>query len=329
MITQRKALARMEQDTRTFMRRIENIYRDKLAGMWQSTVKEIQAHIVTAYRQDFGKNTWDLVGAHSHGTLDRIDRQAADILNNFKAEATSFIKVSLNHIHEQERLRALWMIDETTPSSFRPAAPFRQTREAADNPRKAKASWEQAFSLWIDTYQNQLNTNLRMESLHEGDIHDAADEAEATRVDGHDPEYKFTTMFSSEAIREEADARRAIYDENEDVLEEEIWVTMEDRVVCPICADYDGKPLSEVQDDIPAHYNCRCYTRFVPKAWAKMLRSGDPDEREVAMKMEDAGLIPDSLAIRSPRTGDLIGRAIVSFEDWKTDRGMNIAGAAR
>ena len=327
MLTQRKALARMEQQTRIAQRRLEDEYNRQLGLLWAATLKEIRSHITDAYRQDFGKNTWDLVGAQTRGTLTRINARTSETLSSFVVIATTRIKVALQHIHNQERLRALWMIDQTTPRSFLPKAPPRRMREA-DNPRDAKASWETALAAWVDNYQAQLANNLRMEALHEADVHDAADEAAATRVDGYDPAYKIQSMFAGEAIKEEADARRDIFDSNDDVVEEEIWVTMEDGSVCEICNDYDGKPLSEIPDDIPAHYNCRCYTRFVPKAWADMMRSGNSDERDAAQAMDDAGLVKDSMAIRSPKTGEIIAHAVISFEDWQAERGQNIAGVA-
>ena len=326
MITQRQALARMEEETRKYMRRLEDEYGRQLGVIWEYTLKELRFRITDAYRQDFGKDTWDIAGAHARGTLDRIKSHTADTLGAFLVLATTRIGVALKHIREEERLRALWMIDQVTPDSFMPnVMNFMPAREA-DSPRDAKATWNQALSTWIDTYHANLNTNLKMEALHEGDVNDAAAEAESTKVDNFDPAYKLASMFSGESIRAEADARRDVFDANDDSVEEEVWVTMEDGSVCPICNDYDGKPLSEIEDDIPAHYNCRCYTRFVPKAWAAMLRSGDPEEKERALQMDDRGLVPDSMAIYSTKTGELIGRAIVTFEDWKSGRGQNIAG---
>lgn len=325
MLTQRKALVRMENNTRTEMRRIEDSFNEELAQMWIQTIQQIRFHIHDSYRQDFGKETWDFVGAKSKGTLARISNANKQILHSFGTQATAFIKLALKHIREEERRRALWMIDQATPEHYVPVVPPVISREA-DNPRDAKSPWDQTFWVWLDTYHKNLDTNLQMEALHEGDIQDAADEAAATKIDNFDPAYKLRSMFASEAIRGEADARREVYDSNDDIVEEEIWMTLEDGRVCEICSDYDGKPLSEIDEDIPAHYNCRCYTRFVPKAWAAMLRSGNPEDRENALRMDDAGLLPDSMAIRSPKTGELIGRAIVTFEDWKN---KNIIGLAR
>ena len=328
MITQRQALARMEKETRAEMRRLEDAYNGNLAALWKQTLDELRYNIHLAYVQDFGKGTWDIVGAHSKGTLARIYRDTDITLHSFKAKAASQIKASLAYLRQEERLRALWMIDQVTPNSFLPKAPAQPAREA-ESPRDAAATWEQAFYTWMAVYHGNLNANLRLEALNASDMYDAAEEADATRIGNFDPAYKLKSMFASQAIKEQADARREIFDGNDESVEEEIWVTMEDGVVCPICEEYDGKPLSEINDDIPAHYNCRCYTRFVPKGWADMLRSGDPDEKDLALSMDDAGLVPDAMAVRSPRTGELIGRAIVSFEDWKAQRAQNIIGISR
>lgn len=325
MITQAKALARMEEETRKEMRRLEDAYNTELEKLWQRTLKAISDCIMRNYRQDFGREKWDITSAHAKGTLGRIQSETAFLVGQFKEQARQLVARGLGHIHEEERLRALWMIDQTTPNSFTPKTPFSPAREA-DNPRDSKAGWSDALSTWMDTFYTNLNTNLRMEALHEGSIHDAADEAASTKVDNYDPSYKLRSMFATAAIRTQADARRDVFDSNEEVMEVEIWQTMEDGVVCPICEDYDGKPLSEVNDTIPAHYNCRCYTRFVPVAFSKMLQSGDPVEKEIALRMDDAGLVNDALAVVSEKTGNLIGRAIVSFEDWKSERGYNISG---
>lgn len=325
MITQAKALGRMEDETRREMRRMEDSYNSALADLWKRTLKNISDCILRNYQKDFGRERWDIAAAHGKGTLARIQAETAFLVGQFKEQARALISKGLSHIHEEERLRALWMIDQTTPDSFTPKTPFAPAREA-DNPRDAKASWDAALSTWMETFHTNLNTNLRMEALHEGNINDAAEEAESTRVDNYDPAYKLKSMFATSAIRTQADARRSVFDNNEEVMEVEIWQTMEDGIVCPICEEYDGKPLSEINDSIPAHYNCRCYSRFVPVPYSKMLSSGDPLEKEMALRMDDAGLINDALAVVSDKTGNLIGRAIVSFDEWKAAKGYNISG---
>jgi hypothetical protein len=328
MITQVKALTRMEVETRKEMRALEDAYNAQLGKMWAQTVAIIGEKVAATYRRDFGRGTWDIVGAQSKGTLHSMGSEARAALDLFKANATYLIKNAITHIKTEEKVRALWMIDQVTPDSVNPKSPAFGAREAA-GPRDYQTAWEQVVSTWIETYHSQLLTNLKMEALHEGDIHDAAEEPSATHIDNYDPAYKLNSLFATEAVKAQADARREVFDENDDLIETEIWVTMEDGAVCPICEDYDGKPMEDVPDDIPAHHNCRCYSRFVPKAFAEMLRSGDPAEKEMALQMDDAGIVPDSMPIYSQKTGDLIGRAVVSFEDWKGSRGQNIAGIAR
>lgn len=327
MITQQQALKRMETEARKDMRALEDSYNDKVAALWKSVCLLLKFQISFHYRNDFSKGEWDINGAYSKGTFTRIQIDTAHTLENFKRDVTRLIASALSHIKEEECLRALWMLDQITPDGFMPKASSKL--HEAVSPGDSKASWAQALAVWADAYHKNLNTNLRLEALHEGSVDDAAQEVDATRVDNYELAYKLKSLFSTQALVSQAEARRMIFDENEDVLEEEIWQTMEDGVVCPTCDSYDGKPLSEVPDDIPAHFNCRCYTRFVPKSWADMLRSGDPGANELALSMDDLGLVPDAMAVRSPKTGELIGRAIVSFDDWKMTRGLNIGGIIR
>lgn len=327
MITQPKALARMEEETRKDMRRLEDSYNQALRDLWDDTLKKISASISHNYRRDFAGEKWDMVSANAKGTLGRIRTETAFIVSDFKKKAEALIASGLDRIKEEERLRALWMIDQTTPGSFTPKPGF--TAREADTPRDKKATWAQTLDAWMNAYHSNLSTNLNLEALNEGSADDAASEPESTRINNYDPIYKLQSMFSTTAIKAEADARRSVFDSNQEVLKMEIWQTMEDGRVCNICDSYDGRPVEELGEIPPAHFNCRCYTRFVPAEYSNMLRSGDQAEREMALRMDDAGLVPDALPIRSEKTGNIIGRAIVSFDDWKSSRGYNVGGTAR
>ena len=120
-------------------------------------------------------------------------------------------------------------------------------------------------------------------------------------------------------------------DENEDMVAEEIFQTMEDGSVCEDCDSQDGKRIEDVDMtlDHVFGYNCRCFTRIVPSDFAELLRNGDKSERQAAMTRDALGLVPDAMAVSDPDTGRLKAHVIIDFGDWMdSERGLSIMGTA-
>jgi hypothetical protein len=90
---------------------------------------------------------------------------------------------------------------------------------------------------------------------------------------------KLRALVTTQSLMAQDDARDDLAGANGGIVAEEIWQTMEDAAVCYICAPYDGRRLEDVDDEIPAHFNCRCYARLVPHTWAALLRSTDATAR--------------------------------------------------
>ena len=118
----------------------------------------------------------------------------------------------------------------------------------------------------------------------------------------------------------------------------EMWQTMEDEEVCEVCQQNSGKlkpppnahgdfcPITcshwtsnnpsefrllqadEATDDIPAHPDCRCFWRAVPKWWHELLKT-DPKK---AKELDDKGLVDDELWIQD-ESGKQIATATVKF----------------
>lgn len=321
---QGRVLEKLELETRRDLRRLEDACSTHLLGLWATAKADIQDAVAREYRLGFGRQPWTLPEAEHKGTLARIASTARERLARFEHEAKDYMRSAFERIYREEAARALWMLDVLTPPSHYPRPPRRSPREA-DAPRDYRAGWDDALGAWIASYQDTLRANLRLEALNEGDAADAVDEVDATQVGGQDPARKISTLFANQAIQAQAQAQADVLDANEDDVAEEIWMTMEDARVCDVCDEYDGKPIEEVPDEIPAHFNCHCYTRIVPRAWAEMLRSGSPAEKEAALRMDDAGLVPDAMAILNDR-GDLVGHFTIEFSDWVDGRGADIYG---
>ena len=321
--TQSQVLEKMESETRQTMRKHEELFCGTFLKMWEQTRKDLKAAIAVEYIQDFSSGTWDIATANGKGTIYRIEKTITETLTHFHNTAHTFIKGALAEVHKQEILRALWMLDQTTPLHVKPVYPITKPREAA-TPRDYKAGWPEALDTWIKSYKDALMGNLRMEILHEGGVADAAAEVDKAKIDNFDPAYKFESLFSTNAIQAEADARRYVADSNPEIVMTEIWQSMEDSRECETCAEYNGRERADVPDDMPVHFNCRCYYRLVPKPWADALASGDADMIAAAHAMDAQGLVPDAMAIMGP-DGKLVAHLTVDFPTWLQTVGADYA----
>jgi hypothetical protein len=327
--TQPQALKRLTRETRQSVRALEDQGREFLLAVWDATKHDLETLIIREYRQDFPKGNWTAAGAAHRDTLGRIQRAAGERLDHFRSQVREFFPGAMRELAEHEAHRQLWMLDVLTPPSLRVKPPMLKPREALA-PQDYSAGWYEALDNWVQAFQETLGANLRLEALHEGGAMDAADEVGSTLIGGFDPSDKFKALFTNQALLAQQAARDGVADSNEELVAEEIWRTMEDTGVCPICDPRDGVSLSEIGDEIPAHFNCRCFSQLVPRDWATLLRSGDPDDREVARMMDDADMVPNAMAVRGPN-GELTAHFTIDFNKWTQGRGadlgsMNIVG---
>ena len=325
--SQKAVLNRLEQETRKSGRKHEDDSVRALLGEWDACKDAIRGVIMNEYRRDFGSGTWDL--ARAKGAIARMTYFVSAHLENFHRSATHLIASSIRQSYRHEALRQAWMLDQLTPPSYKPRTPLKTALEAA-RPGDFTAKWGEALEEWIRAYQANLATNLRLEALHEGSLMDAADEVDAARVDNFDPAYKFSSLLSNQILVTQQDARDDVADENDDMVAEEIFQTMEDSRVCDDCDSQDGKLVDDVE--LLPHvwgFNCRCYTRIVPREFAEPLRDGTDEEREAALEMDARGMIPDAMAIKDPDTGKLKAHLTVQFDSWAGRQGLNIVGQAR
>lgn len=66
-------------------------------------------------------------------------------------------------------------------------------------------------------------------------------------------------------------AREALFEENQDVVDGEQWVSTLDLRTCPACAALDGEVFEIGKGERPpAHWNCRCTTIPALKSWKEL-----------------------------------------------------------
>lgn len=323
--TQADVLDRLEPETRRAMRVLEAGHLAVLNNLWGATVKNIEGVVMREFRQDFRNDKWDAVTAHQRGTLARIKNGAAQCLRTFSLNYKDQAKRALKSVYIAEAQRGQWMLDQTTPANITVKQAVPGIRRAAKKPSRRKreadssadyvTTWQEALDAYMEAWADAFASQMRLTALHEGTITDAADAVDATRLGGASTSGKFGGLFINTALEAMQDARGDLAETNGDIVSEEIWQTLEDSRVCPICEEYDGVTLEEVGDEPPAHFWCRCFARIVPKAWAELLRSGDEDQKAAALAMDDRGLVPDAMAIRNAN-GELVNTFTVKFEQW-------------
>ena len=322
---QLQVLEKLEDQTRKALRKIEDQRAAEFVKLWHDAKLDLAASIMREYHQDFPRGSWDIVQANNRGTLRRMRVAVTERLGHFRNEAANLMTKSLRELYKAEIERGLWMLDQVTPGNVIAVRPLRAHESAA--PQDYAAGWKDALDGWVQSFEDTLAANLRLEALHEGSIDDAADEVDAAKIGNSVPSNKFQSLFTNQSLIVMQEARDDLSEANDDMVAEEIWMTMEDTVVCPICNEYDGHPYSEVDDEIPAHFNCRCYTRIVPASWAALLRSGNQEDRDTALAMDDKGLVPSSMAILDD-DGSLTATSAVSFDNWTQGRGQQLYGTA-
>lgn len=324
---QDKVIERLENLAQQALRKIRLQGSKHIAALWETSKRLMRTGIREFYRRDFGSSTWNMALAARRGTFYRIDMMVGHVLTDFHQESISVANAFFNLVYREATLRQAYILDMVTPDSYKVKLPRNRMFAEADiddtsymGPN-SDTTWKVRWSAWLDTYRTAINSNLRLGALNENTADDAENEVDATRAGS--PAFEtgdaLNRIFVSQAVTVAAIASRDLSKLNEDMEMEEIWQTSLSARVCDICDAYKGFTAEEVDDDIPAHPNCECYWRLVPAQWAKLLRSGEADEVELAKWMDANGVVPGAMIIRNDE-GDPVGKVIVKFEDWVEGR---------
>jgi hypothetical protein len=243
-----------------------------------------------------------------------IYRHIAD----FHALATAFIKSELNKHYNHEYYTAAYLLDVTTPPNvsikLKP-----KMREAAITFKAGAgvwAAWNTRLDTWTNAWESALKANILLNAVNGGTADDVAAEIDATRIGT--PAVTFwdsiNRLFLTTILQTQSEARRDMSDLNGDVIQDEIWQTMEDERVCDECGPLDGLTREEADDEPPLHPRCRCFWRIMPKQWI------DLADRELAHAIDVAGGVPDGMYMRDPKTGEIKGATVVTFNRWAEDK---------
>lgn len=333
---QADVLGSLELRVRAEMRAMEEADARRLRDLWEKAQDAMRGAILTEYHHDFKAERWTLLAARQRGTLLRIERRTKELTRAFVAAAVDLIRTSKRDVWREETLRALWVIDMTTPRHISvKVPPFKRAPATEAAPSKgvaqgvsgeaARVLWRDRFSTWADAYHQTLNQNLKLGAMNASAADQAADEVEVSRPGS--PAVSFGQIIDRilrlEVISSEVAARDQVYDANQDMLADEIWQTMTDGRVCDLCDSQNGLSRADVTVDMPAHPICRCFYRLVPKDWAELMRGADKD---FARQLDVARLVPDAMVLFDD-AGRPRAAVVVDFTSWRS--GMDQAVMVR
>lgn len=326
--TQTQILDVLEKKSVKALDVIRNKAHNELISLLKSARVKMRSAIFEIYRGDFNAD-WNLSEASRRGTLLKIGHAVDSILIEFKQAAFALQKKHYSHVYRESALRSAWMLDQITPNSISIKIPPKiRFMESMDN-SEVTDSWASRFALWVDGYRSSLDQNLRLGAINESSADDARQEVDATRVGtpATDLEYAISRMFMTTSLLSELAGQQDVADLNEGIDVVQIWQTRYWDRVCDICDENRGLTMDEATDDIPAHPNCACYWRMVPRKFADLLRSGNAEDMAAAIEMDAAGLDPSSVAMLDPESGELKGLLSITFNEWKKGMPTAIMGA--
>lgn len=324
---------RLQTETTKAHDDLAKAYLQDLAKLWHNTNLTLRGAIYAEYRNHFAER-WNLVDAKKMGTLIRIERRISQILQEFKDGSKTYVDWALRDLYHHSVARHAWILDQITPPIFKVKIPNKRgMHEAAPDwqpPKPPPVAWGQRWDTWIDAYNAALNHNIKLGAMNGSTAEEATAEVDQTMPGS--PRYtlwdSFQRIFAFEAQGAFVGGQNNVAQANGDMVEEEIWQTRYNDRVCEICDDMAGKTVDEVADEgesIPAHPNCRCFWETVPKKWADLLRSGNADDRDLAIDMEARGLVPYSMTVLDAN-GNPAASLIVSFQEWIKGAPMAVSG---
>lgn len=292
----------------------------QLANTWMQTRRQLQADIVSAYRASrAGSGKWSLPAYRGGGHEAHLRRDIANVLARFRLNTTLIIRPALKGLLRESQLRHAWVLDQVTPESRRVKVPVRTAREAASMVQVvSKTSWNDRWTHWVDAYSDALSRNLAMNAMNESTISDAVDEVDATTVNTPKStlDNALSRIFNYEAQMMIMAGEDDVVGLNDDLISTEVWKTRDDANVCDDCDFNEGLTVDESDGDIPLHPNCNCFWLMVPKSYARLLRSGNEDDQDLARQLQARGIAPEALVIRG-EDGKIAGKAVVDFSAWK------------
>lgn len=336
--TQQQVIQRLEKETLRSFDKIVAFGMNGVEKTWNKAKQRMEDAISKIYMDAFKSSTWNIVDATRMGLLRKIDMMVGAILSEYQEESVRSVSRVLREIYKDSVFHHAWMLDQVTPPSIKVKVPESPVLLEADNNVMIRTykgpdsdtTWKVRWSAWQDAYRDALYQNLRLGALNESSLADARAEVNATRPGSPQSDmwdaFKRILEHQSEVSFVLAAMDVAVANPEMDV--EEVWQTRYYDRVCEVCQDNEGLTRQETNEEIPAHPNCGCYWRLVPRTWASLLKRGSDEDKKLARAMDAHGEVPNSMMVFN-NEGKLVGSVVVKFNEWIEDHEMSVRGGTR
>jgi len=299
-----------------------------LLGEWKECRRDLIGAIAQTYKLTAPTGKWNVHGYRTSGAKGWLTSFLQRRMAMFQATSTAMMRQAFKDIKKKSALQHAWLLDQVTPGHNTVRTPDNIKREAL-SPIDPEI-WVDRWAQWVESYEHALAGNIAMHAVNEGDLAGAIDEVDATRMNtpASTLERALTRLVEFKSYESIALGEDEIAEMNDDLIQEEIWMTSGRKNICEDCADNEGKTVDEADGDIPLHPNCECFWEMHPKSYGNLLRSGNPEDRELANEMDQRGLDNGSLVIRGA-DGEISAKAIVTFSAWMAGTSKVLSGGMR
>ncbi len=278
----------------------EMALRRELIGNLKATADEIEADIYSVF-SSLGTDGWTLAQVKRVGRFKSLLDQVANRVEALGGQLNSTLSDGL-----LDRFKAAWAdgayrLDAVTPESVNLRFGTMADSEivALLNQEFNGGTFSDRLGIITDDMAQDIKSQL-MQSMMSGESWQQA----ARRIRGEMGTVGAKAVWRSEMIarteltRAQTTANKILYGQNEDVIEEVIFIAHPGA--CAICMAKHGKPVSEVGYPVDdTHPNCVCDILAVPKAWEDMANEADasdaPDKGPSRAKWERDNMIASAV----------------------------------
>lgn len=334
-LKQAEVAERLGMDAKKIMRdRIENPAAQMIRDLWTSTKDDIAAFARGVWSQENAEQGLHLAEPARHRIQQHVDRA----MQVFRDEVVHIMKTAGRQAFELQYLLDHWILDQVTPPNVkvRPkrdatllaGLPRMQERPAGSKVKESGGhhhvgeSWftdpvegaaptgedssaEQRVDGWSKAWTQAAITGIMLGGVQGDSPEDIEGRIDSATAGGSQLDSVLDRLIRTQVQVSIANADDEFSDDYSDMIEDRIWVTMDDERVCEDCESQEGLPEDEWTFDQPAHPRCRCWARLVPKGF-----------QGLAGGAAVPGVSDDSMAIRDPESGEVVGSVTVEFSGW-------------
>lgn len=273
----------------------EMAQRAELLDLLKKTAADIEADVYSVFGK-LGSETWSLSDVRRIGRDKALLDQITNRVGQLGGEMASTLEDGLLDRFKKTWADGAYRLDSVTPDSIEIRTGLIPDREILNllNQEFNGGTFSDRLGLISDDMAQDIKSQL-IQSMMAGESWSKA----AMRIRGEMGASGARAVWRSEMIartelgRAQTMANQALYDENSDVIEVVLFIAHPGA--CDICAEKNGKPVSEVGYPIEdTHPNCACDILAKPKDWKALAVAGDqhdaPEPQDQAAWAQDNGL---------------------------------------